>query len=96
LQAPDPVATARSISVNVELAAVAPNSRWLATSDSHAVQLWDLTAPNPAAITVLLDGSDQNLSELLFTPSSLHILTRGADKTLRWWDVRPVGSSGRK
>jgi WD40 repeat protein len=90
LQAPDPAATGRVLAVNVETAVVAPNSRWLATSDKLTARLWDLEAPDPAATGVRLRGSDKGLGAVLITADGRWLVTHGPDKTARCWDLRAV------
>jgi WD40 repeat protein len=76
------------IRANVEMAVIAPNSRWLATCDLHTVHLWDLETADPVSTGILLRGFDQGLRNLLFTPDSQWLVTYTADKTVRCWDLR--------
>jgi WD40 repeat protein/tRNA A-37 threonylcarbamoyl transferase component Bud32 len=69
-------------------AAISPDGRWLATGSSdHTARLWDLTAANPTATSVVLRGHEGKVDSVLFTPDGHRLITASGDKTARIWDL---------
>jgi WD40 repeat protein len=91
LQATHPAATHRGISVNVEMAAVSPNSRWLATSDKHTVQVWNLEDRDIATTSISVrERLEKELGKLFFTPNNRWLVAYGAAKTVQCWDLESL------
>jgi WD40 repeat protein len=64
------------------------NGRWLALKPvAHAVELWDLSAENPALLPLELAGSDGLSPNLLISPDEHWLLAAGADNAVRLWDL---------
>lgn len=65
--------------------AVSPDGRWLAASGyNHVIYLWDLQRPGLPSFFV---GHRKPIENLLFSPDSQTLLSRGSDWTLRFWHV---------
>jgi WD40 repeat protein len=93
LQAKNPGAAPKVISVNVEIASISSNSHWLATSDRHTVKLWNLEDPDRSVTTMLMpERFEKDLEKLLFTPDSRWLVAHGAGKTVRCWDIASICS----
>jgi WD40 repeat protein len=90
LQAPRPAGSCRVLSFNAELAVVAPNNRWLALSDKHALSVWNLEDPDLAGSSVSLGDVGKGVWVLHITPDSRWLVTHGEDKAARCWDLRGI------
>ena len=70
----------------VRAAAYSGDRHWLATAaDDGSVRLWDLTAPNPAAKSLLLRGHEGTIRGLAFSADSLWLASGGSDGQVRVW-----------
>jgi len=68
--------------------AISPNNQWLATVGvGGAVELWDLTATNPAAKPVNLAGHKQFIDVIAFSVDNHWLATGSRDNTARLWDL---------
>jgi WD40 repeat protein len=73
----------------VRMVVFSPDSRWLATiSDDNTAHLWDLTAPDPAAVTSVLGGHQDWISAAAYSPNGCCLATTSWDNTARLWDLR--------
>ena len=73
----------------VRVVAFSQDSRWLATvSDDDTARLWDLAAPDPAAVPFVLGGHRDWISAAAFSPNGRWLVTASWDGTARVWDLR--------
>lgn len=69
--------------------AVSPDNRWLVTGSADATaRLWDLTAPDPAAASVVLRGHEEEIKTVTFSSDSRWLVTGSGDGTGRLWTLR--------
>jgi hypothetical protein len=99
LTAPNPAAAPivlRGHEDSILAVAVSPDNRWLVTgggdllSDAgdNTVRLWDLTAPDPAAASVVLRGHEDWINAVAISSDSHWLATGSRDNTARLWNLR--------
>jgi WD40 repeat protein len=68
--------------------AISPDGHWLATgSHDDTARLWDLTAGDPNATSIILADHESYLLEVSISPDSRWLVTTSADGTARLWDL---------
>ncbi|MDY7078288.1 MAG: hypothetical protein SXV54_15335 [Chloroflexota bacterium] len=78
----------------IRAVAFSPDGRWLVTgSDDTTARLWDLTAPDPAAGSILLSGHDGPLNTVAISGDSHWLVTGSSDATARLWDLTAADPS---
>ncbi len=72
-------------------AAISPDSHWLATPDAsgHNLHIWDLTAGRWERPALTLEGHENVVLSLAFSPDSHHLASGSRDNTIRLWEVEP-------
>jgi WD40 repeat protein len=93
LRAGNPAGACRVLPAYAAKMSIAPNSRWLATTNQTTVRLWDLEARDRPAKGLVLRGPEERFWSLLFTPDSRWLLAHGADKTVCYWAIGPGQAS---
>jgi WD40 repeat protein/energy-coupling factor transporter ATP-binding protein EcfA2 len=74
----------------IKTIAFSPDSRWLATgSRDGTTRLWNMTAPDPAAEPIILDGQHWGtVTARVFSPDGRWLVTTDVlDNTVGLWDV---------
>ena len=67
---------------------VSPDQRLLMTIDpDNAAQIWDLTAKDPTAKSIVLRGRRAAISAVAFSRDNRWVLTGAEDATARLWDL---------
>ncbi|MBN1991575.1 MAG: protein kinase [Anaerolineae bacterium] len=71
-----------------------PDNHWLVTGSSdHTARLWDLTAPDPAATSIILRGHEAGIVAVSINVTSENasdsswLITGSSDATARQWDL---------
>jgi conflict system STAND superfamily ATPase/WD40 domain-containing protein len=68
--------------------AISPNNRWLVTgSYDKTARLWDLSAKDPAANSIVLRGHDGWVNAVAISPDNHWLVTGSLDKTELLWDL---------
>ena len=66
--------------------AISPDNRWVVTgSDDKTARLWDLSAKDPAANSIVLRGHDGDVYAVAISPDNRWVVTGSLDKTARLW-----------
>jgi hypothetical protein len=70
--------------------AISPDSRWLVTASWYksAVQLWDLSAEEPASNSVWLQGLGRPATAVAISADSRWLVTASEDHTAHLWDLK--------
>ncbi len=75
----------------ITTAAFSPDSRWLATgSEDNTVRLWEVTAQNPAAHSIVLSDHTGLIRAVAFSPDSHWLASGSEDSTARLWDMNTL------
>jgi WD40 repeat protein len=65
---------------------ISPDNHWLVTgSADKTARLWDLSAKDPAANTVILRGHQGQVDAVAISPDNRWVVTGSYDKTARLW-----------
>ena len=68
--------------------AFSADGRWLATgSPDTTARLWDLTAADPAAESIVLRGHEGWIRSVAFSPDGRWLATGSWDRTVRLWTL---------
>lgn len=68
--------------------AISPDGHWLASKDDANVLIWNLSANEPDANPVKLSGHTGAVRNFVFSPNGHTLVTAGADRSLRLWDLK--------
>jgi WD40 repeat protein len=72
----------------IHAVAISPDNHWLVTgSRDRTARLWDLTAKDPSANSVILRGYDSTVWKLAISPDNHWLATGSRDRTARLWDL---------
>jgi WD40 repeat protein len=66
--------------------AISPDNRWVVTgSEDKTARLWDLSAKDPAANSIILRGHEGGINKVVISPDNHWLVTGGNDNTVRLW-----------
>ena len=66
--------------------AISPDNRWVVTGSSdNTARLWDLSAKDPAANSIVLRGHEEPVRAVAISPDNRWVVTGSLDKTARLW-----------
>jgi hypothetical protein len=72
----------------IKTVAISPDNRWLVTGSlDKTARLWDLSAKDPAANSIVLHGHEGPLWAVAISPDNRWVVTGSFDNTARLWDL---------
>jgi len=76
--------------------AIGPKSRWLITATVGALNLWDLSLPEPAKSTRPLRGHDSDIRSVAMSPDGHWAASGDANQRVVLWDMTAAEPKGRR
>src|SRR5207302_668576 len=88
----------------VAAVAISSDGHWLLTgggkdlltgNEDNTARLWDLSAKDPAASSLVLRGHDGEVSAVAISTDNRWLVTGSADRTARLWDLKAQDPAAR-